>query len=64
MPDGRPRAAGWMTSRFTAGRCADAMGMVALVVVDNPASNLEAAKAAQNPPKARERFDALFAELG
>ena len=41
-----------------------AMGMVALVVVDNPASNLEAAKAAQNPPKARERFDALFAELG
>lgn len=39
------------------------MGMVALVVVDDPASNLEAAKAAKNPPKAKERFDAMFAEL-
>lgn len=41
-----------------------AMGMVALVVVDDPASNLDAAKAVKNPPKAQERFDALFAELG
>ncbi len=41
-----------------------AMGMVALVVVDDPAANLEAAKAVKNPPKATERFDALFAELG
>ena len=41
-----------------------AMGMVALVVVDDPAANLEAAKAVKNPPKAKERFDALFAELG
>jgi pseudoazurin len=40
-----------------------AMGMVALVVVDDPAVNLEAAKAVKNPPKAKERFDALFAEL-
>ena len=39
------------------------MGMVALVVVDDPAANLEAAKTAKNPPKAQERFDALFAEL-
>jgi pseudoazurin len=41
-----------------------AMGMVALVVVDDPAANLEAAKAVKNPPKAKERFDALFAEVG
>lgn len=40
-----------------------AMGMVALVVVDDPSSNLEAAKAVKNPPKAQERFDAMFAEL-
>ena len=40
-----------------------AMGMVALVVVDDPAANLEEAKAARNPPKAKERFDAMFAEL-
>jgi len=40
-----------------------AMGMVALVVVDDPAANLDAAKAVKNPPKAKERFDALFAEL-
>lgn len=40
-----------------------AMGMVALVVVDDPAVNLEAAKAVRNPPKAQERFNAMFAEL-
>ena len=40
-----------------------AMGMVALVVVDDPAANLEAAKGVKNPPKAKERFDAMFAEL-
>lgn len=40
-----------------------AMGMVALVVVGDPASNLEEAKAAKTTPKAKERFDALFAEL-
>lgn len=40
-----------------------AMGMVALVVVDDPAANLEEAKAVRNPPKAKERFDAIFAEL-
>lgn len=39
------------------------MGMVALVVVDDPAANLDTAKAARVPPKAKERFDALFAEL-
>lgn len=41
-----------------------AMGMVALVVVDDPSANLEEAKAVKNPPKAKERFDAMFAELG
>lgn len=40
-----------------------AMGMVALVVVDDPAVNLEAVKAVKNPPKAQERFDAMFAEI-
>lgn len=40
------------------------MGMVALVVVDDPAPNLEAAKAVKNPPMAQKRLDALFAELG
>lgn len=40
-----------------------AMGMVALVVVDDPSPNLEAAKAVRNPPKAQERFAAMFAEL-
>jgi pseudoazurin len=39
-----------------------AMGMVALVVVDEP-TNLEDAKAARLPPKARERMDAAIAEL-
>ncbi len=39
------------------------MGMVALIVVDDPSSNLEAAKAVNNPPKAKERFNTLFAEL-
>lgn len=41
-----------------------AMGMVALVVVEDPAPNIEAAKAVKVPPKAKERLDALFAELG
>lgn len=40
-----------------------AMGMVAIVVVDNPDSNLEAAKAIKVPPKAKERFDTLFVQL-
>lgn len=40
-----------------------AMGMVALVVVDDASPNLEAAKAVKNPPKAKERFDAMFAEI-
>jgi pseudoazurin len=40
------------------------MGMVALVQVgDVPAPNLEAAKAVKQIGKAKERFDALFAEL-
>ncbi len=34
------------------------MGMVALVVVDDPASNIDAVKAAKLPKKARERIDA------
>lgn len=40
------------------------MGMVALVVVGDDLSNLEAIKAAKNPKKPQEHFDALFAELG
>jgi pseudoazurin len=40
-----------------------AMGMVALIVVGDDLSNLETAKAARNPPKAKERLDALFTEL-
>jgi pseudoazurin len=39
------------------------MGMVALVVVGDPASNLDAAKAVKNPKKAQERFDAGFAQI-
>ena len=38
------------------------MGMVALVKVGD-ATNLDAAKAASNPPRAQEKFDAMFAEL-
>ena len=41
-----------------------AMGMVMLVAVGDPASNLEAAKAAKNPKKAQERLDAGFAQIG
>ena len=40
-----------------------ALGMVMLVAVGDPASNLEAAKAAKNPKKAQERLDAGFAQL-
>ena len=40
-----------------------AMGMVAVVVVGDPSSNLEAAKAVKNPKKAQERFDAAFAQI-
>lgn len=40
------------------------MGMVALIVVGDPASNLDAAKAVKNPKKAQERFDAAFAQIG
>lgn len=38
------------------------MGMVAMVVVGEP-TNVDAAKAVSNPPKAQEKFDAMFAEL-
>lgn len=40
-----------------------AMGMVMVVVVGDDLGNLEAAKAAKAPGKAKERFEALFAEL-
>jgi pseudoazurin len=40
-----------------------ALGMVALVVVDDPAPNLDAAKTAKLPRRARERIDAAIAEL-
>lgn len=39
------------------------MGMVALVVVGEDASNLEAVKAAKMPKKAQERLAPLFAEI-
>lgn len=41
-----------------------AMGMVMLITVGDPSSNLEAAKTAKNPKKAQERFDAAFAQVG
>lgn len=41
-----------------------AMGMVALVAVGDPSSNLEAARAVKNPKKAQERLDAAFAQVG
>ena len=40
------------------------LGMVALVVVGDPAVNLDAAKAIKQPGKAKQAFDALFAQLG
>ena len=40
------------------------MGMVALVVVGDASSNLEAAKAVKNPKKAQERFKEAFAQIG
>lgn len=40
-----------------------AMGMVALIVVGDPSSNLEAAQTVKNPKKAQERFDAAFAQI-
>jgi pseudoazurin len=40
-----------------------ALGMVMLVAVGDPASNLDAAKAAKNLKKAQERLDAGFAQL-
>jgi pseudoazurin len=40
-----------------------AMGMVAIVVVGDDVSNLDALKAAKNPTKAQERFEAIFEEL-
>ncbi|WEZ84913.1 pseudoazurin [Rhizobium sp. 32-5/1] len=41
-----------------------AMGMVAVVIVDDAPANLEAIKAAKFPKKARERLDAEIAALG
>lgn len=38
------------------------MGMVAMVVVGEP-TNVDAAKAVTNPPKAQEKFDTMFADL-
>jgi pseudoazurin len=41
-----------------------AMGMIAVVIVDDAPANLEAIKAAKFPKKARERLDAEIAALG
>ena len=40
------------------------MGMVGLIVVGDNPSNLDAIKQAKVPPKAREKFDALIAQVG
>jgi len=40
-----------------------AMGMVMLVAVGDPSSNLEAARGAKNPKKAQERLDAALAQI-
>lgn len=40
-----------------------AMGMVAMVVVGDDTSNLEAAKGVKAPKKAKERFDAIFEQI-
>ena len=39
------------------------MGMVALVVVGDAPDNLEALKAVKVPPKAAERFEAMYSQL-
>src|SRR3569623_297369 len=39
------------------------LGMVAIVVVCDDLSNLDAVKAAKNPKKPQERFDAIFGEI-
>jgi len=39
------------------------LGMVAVVVVGDDVSNLDALKAAKNPTKAQDRLNAIFAEL-
>ena len=39
------------------------LGMVAVIVVGNDVSNLEALKGVKNPKKAQERLDAVFAQL-
>ncbi|MAN75769.1 MAG: pseudoazurin [Rhizobiales bacterium] len=41
-----------------------AMGMVALIQVGDAPENLEQAKATTLPPKAKERFEAAYQELG
>ena len=40
------------------------LGMVAIVVVGDDTSNLATLKAAKNPKKAQERFEAIFEQLG
>jgi len=39
------------------------LGMVAVIVVGDDLSNLDAVKAAKNPTKAQDRLNAVFAEL-
>jgi pseudoazurin len=39
------------------------LGMVAVIVVGNDLSNLEAAEAVKNPKRPQERFNAIFAAL-
>jgi len=40
------------------------LGMVAVVVVGDDLSNLDALKAVKNPQKAQDRLNAIFADLG
>lgn len=39
------------------------LGMVAVIVVGNDLSNLDALKAAKNPKRPQERFDAIFGQI-
>ena len=75
MPDGAPAFKSKFSETFTqtfaapgvyAVKCDPhyGMGMVALIVVGDDLSNLDALKAAKNPKKPQDTFNALFAELG
>ncbi|MEX0853206.1 MAG: pseudoazurin [Bauldia sp.] len=74
MPDGAAPFVGKMNQQVTVGfdtggvygvKCAPhyGLGMVALIVVGNDASNLAAAQAVKQPGKAKQAFASLFDQL-